>query len=92
MSKPTLESLWKEIEIIKKRNSRVENDKAWETSTTRKVSIVILTYMAVLLFFISIGAERPFVSSVVPVIGFFLSTLSLSVVKKWWLKQKNKLI
>ena len=35
--------LEKEIEEIKKRNIRVEKDKAWETSFTRKVCIAILT-------------------------------------------------
>lgn len=33
----------KEIEEIKKRNKRVELDKAWETSWTRKICICILT-------------------------------------------------
>lgn len=39
--KPTLVSLQKEIDAINIRNQRVENDKAWETSTTRKVSISV---------------------------------------------------
>ena len=39
--------LEKEIEEIKKRNIRVEKDKAWETSFTRKVCIAILTYIVV---------------------------------------------
>ena len=32
-------NLEKEIESIKKRNKRVELDKAWETSWTRKICI-----------------------------------------------------
>ena len=38
--------LKKEIEEIKIRNKRVEKDKEWETSYTRKICIAILTYMS----------------------------------------------
>ncbi len=40
--KKTVESRLAEIES---RNARVENDKAWETSWTRKISILFMTYM-----------------------------------------------
>jgi hypothetical protein len=43
--------LQKQIDEIKDRNSRVEIDKAWETSWTRKISIAMLTYCVVVLFF-----------------------------------------
>ena len=35
----------KEIETIKERNSRVELDKAWEVSWTRRLFIAISTYV-----------------------------------------------
>ena len=38
-----LKDLENEIENIKQRNKRVELDKAWETSWTRKICICILT-------------------------------------------------
>jgi hypothetical protein len=34
-----------EIDEIKERNRRVELDKAWETSVTRRVAIMTLTYL-----------------------------------------------
>ena len=37
-----IEDLKKEIENIKERNKRVELDKKWETSWTRKICICIL--------------------------------------------------
>ena len=43
----TLESRLAEIES---RNARVENDKAWETSWTRKISIAIMTYFIIGLY------------------------------------------
>lgn len=42
-----------EIASIKERNIKVETDKAWEISWFRKLSIAVLTYIVVLLFFVS---------------------------------------
>ncbi len=80
----TLEELEKDIQDIKKRNLRVEADKAWETSTVRKCAILVLTYIVMVVFFTVAKIERPFVNAIVPVIAFALSTLSLSLIKKWW--------
>ena len=38
------------IEQIKERNKRVELDKKWETSWTRKICIMILTYIVVIIY------------------------------------------
>lgn len=88
-----MEELKKEIEEIKLRNTRVELDKKWETSNTRKICIAVLTYVVVVTYtyFISKISNMWF-SSLVPVIGFGLSTLSLNVVRKLWETQlKNKI-
>ena len=77
------------IENIEKRNKRVELDKAWETSWTRRLCICVLTYLVVLLYSYVISKNNNiFLSSLVPVIGFTLSTLSLGFVRKIW--QRNK--
>lgn len=77
-----------EIEGIKERNKRVELDKKWETSKTRKVCIMILTYIVVIIYSILISkTENVFLSSLVPVIGFYLSTLSLKAIRKVWEKK-----
>ena len=47
MEKKDLE---KEIIQIKERNKRVELDKKWETSWTRKICIMILTYIVVIIY------------------------------------------
>ena len=39
-----------EIEKIKERNKKVELDKAWETSWTRKICICTLTYIVVVIY------------------------------------------
>ena len=38
------------IEAIEQRNKRVEEDKAWETSLTRRVCIAVLTYIVVIIY------------------------------------------
>ena len=85
-----MEELKKELEEIKLRNKRVELDKKWETSYTRKVCICVLTYIVVLIYSNMINkSNNIFLSSLVPVIGFFLSTLSLKLVRKLWEKKIN---
>jgi preprotein translocase subunit SecF len=79
--------LKKEISLIKERNKRVELDKAWETSLTRKIIIAILTYFVIVLFFIFAKLSKPFLSSIVPTVGFLLSTLTLSFLKKIWMNR-----
>lgn len=82
-----MKQLEKEIEEIKKRNIRVEKDKAWETSFARKVCIAVLTYIVVVSYtFIIKSIDNVFLSSLVPVIGFLLSTLSLKLIRKIWEK------
>ena len=83
----SLEILQQEIEQIKKRNQRVEADKAWETSKTRKLVILFLTYFVVVIFFLVAKLENPFVNALVPTIGFVLSTLTIPFFKNWWLKK-----
>ena len=82
--------LEKEIESIKARNAKVELDKKWETSWTRKLCICVLTYVVVVVYqTIILKYNNIYLSSLVPVIGFTLSTLSLKLVRKVWQKSIN---
>lgn len=81
----TEKELEKEIKQIKKRNKEVELNKRWETSFTRKLCIAILTYIVVLTYtFLIDRISNMFLTSLVPVIGFLLSTLSLNLIRKIW--------
>lgn len=76
-----------EVEKIHERNKRVEKDKAWETSLVRKICIMILTYIIVVIYsYVIKKYDNIFLSSLVPVIGFLLSTLSLSFIRRIWEK------
>ncbi|HBV57754.1 MAG TPA: hypothetical protein DEB73_00555 [Candidatus Magasanikbacteria bacterium] len=83
---PSIEELQLEIETIKKRNQRVESDKAWETCWTRKIIILFLTYIVIVIFFFFAQLPKPFINAIVPAIAFALSTLTVPLFKKWWLK------
>ena len=81
--------LEKEIKQIKKRNARVETDKAWETSTLRKILIIVLTYIFAVLYLKIADTTNPFFGAVVPCVGFFLSTQTLNIIKKNWLSRRK---
>jgi hypothetical protein len=77
------------VKKIEERNKRVELNKEWETCWTRKICIMVLTYIVVLTYSYLISKiNNIFLSSLVPVIGFTLSTLSLKFVRNVW--EKNR--
>lgn len=83
-----MKDLEKRIENIELRNKRVEKDKLWETSLTRKICIMILTYVVVVLYsYVVRNYDNIFLSSLVPVIGFTLSTLSINIIRNIWEKK-----
>lgn len=80
------------IQKIEERNIRVQAEKAWETSCTRIVTIMIITYIiaAGVLFFI--GNENPFRNALIPALGYFLSTQSIPFIKKQWIAHYLKTV
>lgn len=85
-----IQQLTIELREIKERNKRVELDKAWETSTFRKILVGVLTYVVIVLFFIVADFPKPFASAIVPTIGFIVSTLSIPFFKNYWLNKRKK--
>jgi len=84
------DDLVKRIENIEKRNEKVSLDKAWEVSQTRKIAIVVLTYLVVLCYLFVIGNDNPWINATVPPIGFFLSTLAVGWLRVLWQKRMTK--
>jgi len=85
-----LSTVESELRAIKERNTRVEANKAWETSWFRVASIVVATYIIASLALLSIGNDHPYRNALIPAIGFFLSTQSLPFLKEWWIKKRLK--
>lgn len=75
------------LEQIEDRNKRVELDKAWETSKVRRACIAFITYIIASCFMYRIGVSDPMINALVPTGGYLLSTLSLSFIKKIWIRK-----
>jgi hypothetical protein len=73
------------LQQILDRNVRVEADKAWETSKTRRSLIAGLTYIVAGLYMSSLGVGSPWLNALIPVGGYVFSTLSLPMAKTIWL-------
>ena len=77
------------IKKIEARNKRVEQDKAWEVSYTRRAFICLITYLCgCIVFKYIVGAPEWHIGAVVPVMGYALSTLGLPWVRKVWEKKR----
>jgi uncharacterized BrkB/YihY/UPF0761 family membrane protein len=74
------------IAAIEARNRKVEQDKAWETSWTRRISVAVLTYAVIVAYLVVINNNNPWVNAAVPAVGFMLSTMAMSWVQSIWRK------
>lgn len=79
-----------EVVSIRERNQRVERDKAWEGSLTRRACVVFITYGAAYALLLLIDASRPALGAFVPCLGYILSTLSLPFVRTYWERWNTK--
>jgi len=85
-----VEELKREVGLIKERNGRVELDKKWEGSFTRRGLLVLFTYLAIGFYLQAINIPRAWLNAIVPSVGFLLSTLTLPFFKKVWLSKIKK--
>lgn len=86
MTKQTIEE---RLAVVEARNKKVEGDKAWETSWTRRLSIMVLTYLVVVAYLHFVVHIDPWINAIVPVIGFFLSTLTIEFIKSRWVSRRK---
>ena len=92
MHEELLDQMQQELELIKQRNARVEADKAWEGSYFRIGSICGITYLVAAAVMFVLGHKDFWLDALVPMIGFFLSTQSLVIIKRWWIRSRYKRI
>jgi len=83
------DDLMARVERLEARNKRVEADKAWETSWARRLAIMVLTYIVVVFYLHFVVHINPWINALVPVIGFTLSTLTVSFIKERWLAKRS---
>ena len=84
-----IKDLEKRVTEIEKRNIRVETDKAWETSWSRRGLLMLFTYLSVGFYMQAIGISSPWLNAIIPSIGFLLSTLTLPFFKKLWTQYRQ---
>jgi hypothetical protein len=85
----TNKTIEERLAVIEARNKKVEGDKAWETSWTRRLSIMALTYLVVVAYLYFVVRIDPWINAIVPVIGFFLSTLTVEFIKSRWMSLRK---
>jgi hypothetical protein len=79
-------NLEERVAKIEARNKRVETDKDWESSWVRRIILMICTYLTIALYMKFVVHINPWINAIVPTVGFFLSTLTLPWVRKFWAK------
>ena len=80
-----VESLERDVKCIRERNSRVELEKAWETSISRAFVLLVITYCTTSVVFWLIAVPRPLLNALIPTTAYYLSTLSLPILKERWI-------
>lgn len=81
-----LKELKDKIKKIEERNKKVEQDKAWELSHTRRFLLLLFTYLTIGFYLQAIKIPQPWLNAIVPAIAFMLSTLTLPFFKDLWLR------
>ncbi len=72
-------------ETLEQRNARVDTDKAWETSWTRKLVIALLTYVIIGSYLTALNIQDAWLHAIVPATAYLVSTLGLRYIKLIWI-------
>lgn len=78
-----------ELEFTRNQKRELQLHLAWDRSWTKIVLLTVVTYIVIAFVFYCIGSKKYFVNAIIPSVAYFISTRSLSFVKKIWL-QKHK--
>jgi hypothetical protein len=84
------QTLEERVAKLESRNQRVEADKGWEISWTRRIAIMALTYATVVFYLQFVVHIDPWVNALVPVIAYFISTLTIRFFKQQWIARKQR--
>ena len=79
----------KRLKNIEERNKKVEIDKSWETSWTRRGLLALFTYLAIGFYLAAVNIEKPWINAIVPAAAFMLSTLTMPLFTRMWVKYIN---
>ena len=85
-----IQEITEQLNQINERNKRVELDKSWEVSFTRRLFISLVTYIVASIWLWNINEPNFLLKAIVPTVGYILSTLSIPQLKKIWIKNHDK--
>ena len=74
------------LESVEQRNARVEADKAWEISFTRRGIIALGTYVIIGGYLNFLNVNDAWLHAFVSPIAYLISTLTLPLYKRIWLR------
>ncbi len=80
--------LEKRVRIIEERNKHVEQEKKWESHPLRILSVSLLTYFIEAFVLYLIHDPKPFLSAIIPTVGFILSVQLVTTVRKILMRKK----
>ena len=80
----TIQELEQRVSKIEERNKKVEKDKQWEVSYTRRIILILFTYLTIGFYLDAIEISSPWLNAIVPSLAFWLSTLTMPFFKKLW--------
>ncbi len=85
-----MEHLEQRIKEFEDRNKRVELDKAWEVSWTRRGILMVFTYMTIGAYLYAIEVPRPWINAIVPAVAFMISTMTMPYFKRKWIERSEQ--
>ncbi len=85
-----LKKITEALRHLHDRNRRVEAEKAWETSWTRRWWITSITFAVAVIWLTIIHEPVAFAKALVPAAGYLLSTLTLPMIKSGWIARYEK--
>jgi len=80
----TIQELEQRVSKIEERNKKVEKEKQWEVSYTRRIILILFTYLTIGFYLDAIEISSPWLNAIVPSLAFWLSTLTMPFFKKLW--------
>ncbi|HXE10167.1 MAG TPA: hypothetical protein VN554_01955 [Verrucomicrobiae bacterium] len=83
-------ALEERVAKLEARNRRVEADKAWETSWTRRLVLMALIYLTVIFYLRFVVHIDPWINGLVPVLGYFVSTLTITFLRQRFTDRQRK--
>ena len=84
-----MQTLEERVEKIEERNRGVEMDKKWETSLTRQIILMIFSYLFIVIFFLVMGLQDPWINGIIAALAFMIQQLSMPFFRKIWAEMKK---